>query len=544
MDKELTDLQTWLTSVAEQLQSGTALSMEFYEIWVERPTRVLTLVDLIDGFVDRELDAKENEYSACIVAMDICVANLQSAYENGQKSAERLLHELMQKLSDKILEKKHDVSFWMPIINSFYDAQVELSPALKNAYLILASESDKDGDEVEDNLDNIRDLIQELSHNNDFEIAAHIFAQSHVMPPEFFAELLCDLLSLDEGQDIALLSLLHPCAEIRAIVVEVLDQMLPSFTLSSLALSWIQSMRDWYPQAMQPMFKRWIKEQRRKGVTYYREAAADKLRVVACEIDGTGTQGMVLRFNSQKIPMVAGILFKKNFGIKDIWVSAFDTARTADAQFNSVFNDGLYARHVKLDYVQIMMNHFLYETLSQGQVPDLQLLHLESLLGLHFKPEQLAAPSVIQQMCVQIHPFTPDIIDQALKKSAGWHRQHPFSRSWFEESPEIDRVVNQYCSFEKGTKICDLTQAVDEIFREVFAKERDKWRFHFLWNAMFLHSNARARERSWKDCLLIAYYIDQGNPLKDIPIMRTIAQQSVINSMETMLGRGTYLTTL
>lgn len=544
MNKELALLREWLDKVAGQLQAGAQLSIEFYEIWLKRPTRVLTLVDLIDDFKDSDVDSHENEYSACIVAMDVCVANLQSAVENNQKSATRLLDELMKKLGDKLLQKKHDVSFWMPILNSFYDAQVDLSPALKDAYLILASEAEVEDEDSEDNLKNIRDLIQELAHTTPYEIAAHIFAQSHVMPAEFFAELLYDLLTLEEGQDIALLSLMHPNAQIRATVVELLNQVMHNLSLSSQALLWIQAISDWYPPESKPTFKRWIKEQRLKGVTFARAQTADKLRMVACEIDGTGTQGLVLRFNHSGSAMVAGMLFKKGFGIKDIWVSAFETFAAADTQFKSVFNDGLYARYVQVDYLQQMTNHFLYETLAQGQMPDLQLLYLEELLGLHFKPELLAVPSLIQQLCVQVHPFTPEVIDNALKKSSQWLQQHSFARGWYEENAAIDRIVNQYCTLEKATKFCNLSLAMEGVFEQIFAKERDKWVFHFLWNALFLKSNARKAERSWKDCLLIAYYIEQNNPLEDIPVMRKIAQQTVINSMETMMSRGTYLATL
>lgn len=543
MNDELALLKSWLQEVAACLQENQDPGIDFYEIWLEQPNRVLTLVDLIDSFADQELDEHENEYSACIVAVDICVANLQSALENGQKTAERLLERLMKKLADKMLEKQHDLSFWMPILNSFYDAQVPLCQELRDAYLMLASEMDVEG-EPEDVLQNIRNMIQELSHHNLYEIAEHIFAQSNVMPPEFFAELLFDLFLLEEGQDIALLSLMHPNPEVREVALEVIDQVLPDMVLSNAALSRMQAISYWYPEDIQYKFKQWIKAQRRQGVVFARPPHAHQISFRACEIDGTGTQGIVMRMKHQKKPLVAGMLFKKGIGIKDVWVSPVENSTQADQQFKHLFGDDLYAREVDVRYFEQMTNHFLYETLSLGQMPDLQLLYVQELLGIQFRPQCIEVSALIEEISVQIHPFTPEIIADALKKSSRWMKNAAFAHNWFEENSEIDVEVNQCCTIEKGTKYCDLNHATERIFKHIFSHEQEKWRFHFLWNALFLRSKARAQERSWRDCFLIAYFIDQGGALDDIPIMQGIAQRTVINSMETMMGRGTYLSQL
>ena len=65
-----------------------------------------------------------------------------------------------------------------------------------------------------------------------FDIAENFFAQSYAMPPEFFADLIVDLYNIEEGQDIALLTLLHPKAEVREIAIATLDQIMDQVTLN------------------------------------------------------------------------------------------------------------------------------------------------------------------------------------------------------------------------------------------------------------------------------------------------------------------------
>ena len=83
---------------------------------------------------------------------------------------------------------------------------------------------------------------------------------------------------------------------------------------------------------------------------------------------------------------------------------------------------------------------------------------------------------------------------------------------------------------------------MDAVFAEEMELKRWQWVFHFLWVALWLKASAKPHETAWQDSFFIAYAIHQGTPLADIPIMREICYQSVVNSMETMHERRTHLT--
>lgn len=68
-----------------------------------------------------------------------------------------------------------------------------------------------------------------------------------------------------------------------------------------------------------------------------------------------------------------------------------------------------------------------------------------------------------------------------------------------------------------------------------------RWIFHFVWIALWLKAKGRKNEKTWQDSFLIAYVIQSGRPLHEIPIMQEICRQSVLNSVETMQDRRTHL---
>lgn len=104
------------------------------------------------------------------------------------------------------------------------------------------------------------------------------------MPTDFFSDLVMDLYSIDEGQDIGLLALLHPNFEVRELVVSTLEMLWPDLTISSESLSRLQVIKSWYPADYQDQMTRWIKDQRRKEVVFHQYNPAQIVCIKASEV--------------------------------------------------------------------------------------------------------------------------------------------------------------------------------------------------------------------------------------------------------------------
>lgn len=536
-------LKQWIADMALLLDKNEDPSPEYYTYFLDEPELALRLVELIDAVEEAKVDDDHRSYySACIFALDICVAQLQVASENGNKLATKTLDRLMAALASAILSNQHSLSFWLPILNAFYEVHVELSPELKNAYLDLASEEEELSPEEEiSHLNSIRDLIHELSDLSVFDIAENFFAQSYAMPADFFSDLVMDLYSIEEGQDIALLTLLHPKQDVRDVVVATHEHLLQNITLSPISLSRLQIIKNWYPSTYHEQFNRWIKQQRKKGVVFDNENNTPKILIKASEVDGSGAQGIFIHLKKSRKNRLCGLLFKQNVGIKDAWMTPFISAQDIACYYDEAFGDSVMLRDVDTAYLMMMTNHFLALTIECGDIPDLHLLEMQEELGLHWHPQRLEINYLIEQLSVQISPFTQESIEASLKRSKLWPKNKRFTESWYIENSEIDKLVNRSSSYIDGVKVCRFEDAIKAVFTEEMELHRDHWLFHFLWIALWIKSCARKNETIWQDAFFIAYAIQTGAPLDTIPIMHEICNQSVINSVETMQERRTHL---
>ncbi|MDI1352152.1 MAG: hypothetical protein PSV35_05185 [bacterium] len=543
MSTELSELQRLIAEMAVLIDRNDDPDPQLYALFFQHPEYAFHLIELLNNLDEEIVQEGPPIYSACVFAFDICVAQLQAAMDAKNKIIAKSLQQLMNRLADIINTNKHTLSYWLPILNAFYEVHVELTQELKDAYFELASQEDDDSDDDDPlaHLQSIRDLIHELSDLSIFDITENFFAQSYAMPPDFFTDLIVDLYSIAEGQDIALLTLLHPKIEVRGIAVATLDQIMDKVTLSSQSLSRLKIISEWYPQSYHPTFMRWIKEQRKKGVTFAPEPQLANMSIKATEVDGSGSQGVFIHVRHKRKNRLSGLLLKYDLGIKDAWVTPFIPASEVADYYRQAFEESVTLRDVSLDYFQIMVEHFLAITIARGDIPHLHFLEIQELLGMRLRPKLLDLDYLIEMLSIEITPFTEVVIADSLKRSKAWLKTKQFTESWYLENPLVDKIVNHNSSFIDGVKVCRLEEAIDAVFAEEMELNRDKWQFHFLWIALWLKAKTRKNEKAWQDSFLIAYMIHEGHPLKEIPVMKEITRQTVINSVETMQERRTHL---
>lgn len=536
MNSDPLDLQRILTEMATLIEQKADPDPQLYTLFFKQPELSFKLVEIINNLEEQYLEEGLSVYSACVFALDICVAQLQGAVEANNKISAKTLNQLMDHLEEIINSQKHSLSFWLPVLNSFYESHVDLTEGLKNAYFELASQEEdfQTEEEQSSHLDAIRDLIHELSDLSVFDIAENFFAQSYAMPADFFADLVVDLYNIEEGADIGLLILLHPKAEVREIAIATLGQIIDQVTLSSISLSRLQTMMHWYPESYHSLFTSWIKIQRKKGVVFAPESEIAKVHIKATEVDGMGSQGIFIHACKNRKNRLCGLLLKYGLGLKDAWITPIISAKEVMEYYSQAFDENVTLRGVDLSYFIMMVEHFLAITIEKNEIPHVHFLEIQELLGIRLRPHKLDLDYLFEQLSVKITPFTQEVISESLHRSKSWLKYKSFTESWYLENPLIDKIVNHNSSFIDGIKVCRLEEAMDAVFAEEMELNRDKWQFHFLWIALWLKAKERINAKAWRDSFLIAYTIHAGSPLNSIPIMGEICRLTVMNSVETM----------
>lgn len=535
-------LKQWMTGLAFLIEQEIDPAPSYFVSFRANPALALELVHFLGNLEKEEADAEtpSSLYSAAIFAIDLCVAELQVASSMGSKLHRKILIKMMEEMADVMLHKKHDLGFWLPALNAFYEAEVDLLPRLSDAYHILA-----ENEEIipeEDHMDAMRDMLSELSEFGVFEMTESLFAQGHAMSGDLFRSVVADLLSLEEGRDVVILALLHPKYDVRLQVFETIQLFISDITLSPRSLLRLEYIKSWYPVPWQEEFNRWIRVQRKKGVVFFKVAETpSSMTFEASEVDGSGAQGIFIHIRHQRKHYLCGVLFRAHFGIRDAWVSEFNSKKEIKAYQEESFDSSITMRPVTFDYFVMMAKHFLHETLERGAMPDVHFVEILELLGVEIKPESIDIPSMMFSLSVQISPFTPDAMRQSFMRSKITLLEKQFTESWFVEDPEVDRLVNRESKIVNGIRVCDIEKATELVFSEQLQKEREKWCFHFLWMALWLKAREKKNEKVWEDVFFIAYHLYANGDMRDIPVLWEICRQSVVNSIETMGERRTHL---
>jgi len=538
--------QVLIQTIATQLENEETPQPEAYNAFLEKPRLVNDLITYMNTLPDEYANNSAALYSACIFLLDISVTQLNTLGENGNKSAQKLLTQIMNYMAEIINQHQHSIGFWLPALNAFYDTHTELSPTLKDAYFDLACQDDEEeeGDSAEkaeqEHLTSMETLLNDMHDLSAFDIADNFLAQSYAMPPDFFPDLLVDLYDVEIGADAGLLLLLHPNHQVRDLVVHTLNAILEHVTLSSVSLSRLQTIMHWYPEKYRLMFMRWIKHQRKKGVVFMPESDKPQVIIKATEMDGSGSQGIFLHIRQHRKHRLCGLLYKYTLGIKDAWTTGLIPAKEVKNYYGEALEDNVTLRVVSEDYFIMMTEHFLAETMEKGHVPDLHLLEIQEMLGIQLRPKKLDVDFLVDSIAIQITPFTQRAMQESFTRSAKWYKTRQFTDSWFLENADIDKLVNACCNFVDGVKVCRIDDAMQAVF-QYMEKHRSVWLFHFLWAALWSKSGSTKREKTWEDCFFIAYAIREGQPFESLPIMQAICRTTVANSVETMHERGTYL---
>ncbi len=127
---------------------------------------------------------------------------------------------------------------------------------------------------------------------------------------------------------------------------------------------------------------------------------------------------------------------------------------------------------------------------------------MQEELGVHWVPSKLDVDYLIEQLSIQISPFTPENIQASFKRSKLWPKNKQFTESWFIENAQIDKLVNRCCSFINGVKVCRFEEAIEDVFTKELELHRKHWLFHFLWIALWVKSKLKKMKKYGKTAFL------------------------------------------
>lgn len=537
-------IQHQLSQLENSFANDASLPIAFYDDLQSHPEHGLEVMRYIREVEQAEQTNDEETplIMACLHYIEMCLVQLKLSEEHHQKSASMLIDKYQTTLLE-LMTTYPESNYWLPIINLFFEANIDLNDDIKDAYLQIMEQHQRSQDSIDHQQELVEQLLADDSEASDYEIADLFLAQTNALPNDYFPSFLKELLSFKFKKAInaAVLFCLHPNIEIRDTIIYAANDIFGDITLPPESMSRLLMIRHWLPNVEKGHIESLINEQRRKGATFADLKCAEIIKVVATEMDGTGAQALFFILKRKAGYQAAGLLVKRYMGIKDAWLSPVLSKKEAEQYASHSMDNDFYLRKVDKAYLELIIADHIYQSQKVDSVPHLSLLQLQEITDSQWQARPLDVDETLANLKASIGDIDQAFIEKSLQRSGNFYKKYGFTQSWFDESPELDKFVNLHSSFIDGIKHCDMSKALPDIMENYFEPHREQWLEHFLWLALWAKPNARHNEYLWKDAYVIASILSKDTPMIDIPLLQVICEHSIMQSLETMESRKTHL---
>jgi len=537
-------LEKWLLDVYDKIDNEEVEILFFDDDCPIEPQHANYFLDKLNGLEEKEDDVFMRWFSLYFLGFEFALLFAIQLYENTPVKFEKYTDNMMHYLEKLISEEKHDLSFWMPCFNLFHDMKLPLSQALKDLFVYLSEKEVFDAGLIDiDNTVLIQQILTEWKDKTDVDIAMHLFSQIYAMPTEFYHDFFMDVFALTEGKDVAILLLFHPDKAARHYFFQAFSVCIKTDIISPLSLKRLQVLASWLKDDEALIVNGWIKQLRKKGVLFEKQAHTnvDIVSIKATDIDGTGGQAIFILLKQNK--QYASFLLSVNVfrGIRDVFWNPWGMQASALALRKQTFCD-VDAYTVNVSYCQTLLSACMGLMRQNEVLPPLHFVLFHAYMGVGIVPSEVNIHRYIQERAVTVSPFTPDILLEGLKLSASWPMTEPFLQTWYPEATSIDHDVNHCAKIVEGAKIIDIEKARALILSHHLESNRKMYVTLLFWVFLFFQAKKPISLKKIEGLFFLIYALDSDMPLNLIPFMVSLADIGVGHSMETMLKRRTYLT--
>ncbi|MBL4608415.1 MAG: UPF0149 family protein [Pseudomonadales bacterium] len=368
--------------------------------------------------------------------------------------------------------------------------------------------------------------LEQLHISSEFEFYQLFADRLTFFADEAIEGFVFDLLGADQPilREGALLFLLHKRKAVRSTIIGALHDVFFQQKVSPKGLRRLITSRNWLPSDGKTQIDTVIKSIRKTGLPCESASVPDSIKVVkiyASTTDGVGAASVISIFKVGPQFALVGAILKEHYGVLDAWVSPLTTRKECENQISHMKSE-IYCLETSEEWVRCTLPHFLALNVQSGEPLTAETLLWTEWLGLNiWQPQPLDLPRLLKQW----HEEFPSLFSQnahkkALSRSAKWIEKAAFSQGWFEQDDQLEKRVHKFFSH-------DLPEESLSTVDYLLSPHRAKWRDRFVLLALWAKHNTKKRGPHWQDFAIISAAIDSSKDLHDIPIMRSIAYNTL-----------------
>lgn len=310
-------------------------------------------------------------------------------------------------------------------------------------------------------------------------------------------------------------------SDVRCAITDVVLDRAKNRSLDAVMLQRLMEMRPWLPNdAASDLLDQAI------GAAIRGEPAGgveprpwSLQRVLASIPDGAGAQSIAVVVRHGKERGVAMLLLKQGFGVKDAYVVACDNAKEQEQLLAQM------AHEVEMiDVSQAFLEPALAAALAENQAiaepPAHGLLDVAEICGLRgLRPRATGVDDWVARLDPDgaINKLSPQKLGRLINASANWPQDYEIIESWYEDSAAVEELLSQSTT----------QQSRERAFWRHMETRRDWWARIIAKSAATLSGGNNDDRDDWQSFAATALALIHGRPLRKVPLMRRIIENSV-----------------
>jgi hypothetical protein len=485
---------------------------------------------------------EEARINVAISLLSFLLQELRTDMERGRKGAAERMEALQGSLASHIFGEEGDPNLCAAVGRVLLESRVDILPVIHEANrrrMLFFSGGTEEGAPID--IDTyLGEGLREMGCTDPYAALDLILEQTGLMEPAYQIAMIGEMFasSIDHLREIAALMLFHPRQDVRNTVAEMLGRA-KGENISSETLKRLIIVRNWFPQEIRKDLDTVITNARRAKIECAPLKGHPLHSVTATTIDGAGAQSFWISAGEKRSYDLCNILWKQGVGVIDTFIHRLPSAKGVD-QFLAGLPGVMCFADVEPAYVDKVLSHALAVGVSHGGAPHRGLLQIAELIGTdRWKAEPIDLKRELSDLREYLARHKPELLTseevaESLEESAGWPEFEDFADAWFEDDEVVDRAMLHAI---KGKGRNKEIRVVAEIIAEVLEPRRAVWLERLVLMTFWLKSQ-QSSPIPWHQMFHVADSISEGFPLKDIPLMHSIAKVTYEEALERSKHRA------
>jgi hypothetical protein len=312
--------------------------------------------------------------------------------------------------------------------------------------------------------------------------------------------------------------LLDPVAAVRQALASALEDAARKGKVTPTMLRRMIAMRNWLPQDHRAALDASIATARRKGVQPAQWDDVELRQLVCTGVDGSGAIGVLAHCHNKRKNVLGSLVLKLGIGVRDAWAQEGVKTREIEQAF---FETSLMDQFsLSTEFIRIAAGHFLALGHRTGSMPPFGLLQFLEAVGLSSAQPELMSATSLLEMIRDEHAVAANQFERLLAGGSDLADEYAFLNSWFEVGDEVDAALTGSRNTRKKREALILERVVEP--------RREWWAQSAAWTAYIL--NLAGNDERWQEFYAAALAMVQGRPLREIPLLKLVAEQTVLAS--------------